>query len=132
VVFTIDFRSHVLETLEAMVAELAEKAPGICEALGCAFASEISGQFNPPAFDENCVAAVRGAAERLGYSHMSLVSGAGHDACWINRVAPTSMVMCPCVDGLSHNEAEEISPEWAEKGANVLFHAVVETAEIVE
>ena len=132
VVFTIDFRSHVLDTLEEMVAELLEAAPGICEALGCEFASEISGQFNPPAFDEDGVKAVRGAAERLGYSHMNLVSGAGHDACWINRVAPTSMVMCPCVDGLSHNEAEEISPEWAEKGANVLFHAVVETAEIVE
>jgi N-carbamoyl-L-amino-acid hydrolase len=131
-VFTVDFRSHVIETLEAMVAELMEKAPKLCEALGVEFASEIVGQFDPPAFDENCVAAVRNAAERLGYSHMNLVSGAGHDACWVNRVYPTSMVMCPCVDGLSHNEAEEISPEWAEKGANVLFHAVVETAEIVE
>ena len=47
------------------------------------------------------------------------------------RVAPTAMVMCPCVDGLSHNEAEEITPHWAEKGANVLFHAVVGTAGIV-
>ena len=131
VVFTIDFRSHVLETLEAMVAELLETAPGLCAALGCTFGSEISGQFDPPAFDQGCVAAVRGAAERLGYSHMDLISGAGHDACWINRVAPTSMVMCPCVDGLSHNEAEEITPEWALKGANVLFHAVVETAEVV-
>ena len=55
------------------------------------------------------VKAVRDAAERLGYSHRNIVSGAGHDACWINRVAPTAMVMCPCVDGLSHNEAEEIS-----------------------
>jgi N-carbamoyl-L-amino-acid hydrolase len=131
-VFTVDLRSHVLETLEAMVAELMEKAPKLCEALGVEFASEIVGQFDPPAFDAGCVAAVRNAAERLGYSHMNLVSGAGHDACWVNRVAPTSMVMCPCVDGLSHNEAEEISPEWAEKGANVLFHAVVETSEIVE
>jgi N-carbamoyl-L-amino-acid hydrolase len=131
VVFTIDFRSHVLGTLEAMVAELLEKAPGLCAALGCEFASEISGQFDPPAFDPGCVAAVRAAAERLGYSHRDIVSGAGHDACWINRVAPTSMVMCPCKDGLSHNEAEEITPEWAEKGANVLFHAVVETAEVV-
>jgi N-carbamoyl-L-amino-acid hydrolase len=131
VVFTIDFRSHVLGTLEAMVAELLEKAPGLCAGLCCDFESEISGQFDPPAFDPGCVAAVRAAAERLGYSHRDIVSGAGHDACWINRVAPTSMVMCPCKDGLSHNEAEEISPEWAEKGANVLFHAVVETAEVV-
>ena len=79
-------------------------------------------------FDPALVKTVRGAAERLGYSHMDIISGAGHDACWINRVAPTVMVMCPCVDGLSHNEAEEISPEWAAAGADVLFHAVLETA----
>ena len=66
------------------------------------------------------------------YPNSHIVSGAGHDACWISRVAPTAMVFCPCKDGLSHNEAEEITPDWAEKGANVLFHAVVETAEIVE
>jgi len=55
----------------------------------------------------------------------------GHDACWVNDVAPTAMIMCPCVDGLSHNEAEDISKEWATAGTDVLFHAVVETAEIV-
>ncbi len=42
------------------------------------------------------------------------------------------LIMCPCVDGLSHNEAEDISPEWAAAGCDVLFHAVLETAEIVE
>ena len=72
------------------------------------------------------------SAERLGYSHMNIISGAGHDACWMARVAPSTMVMCPCVDGLSHNEAENISKEWATAGADVLFHAVVETAEMVE
>ena len=73
---------------------------------------------------------VRDAADRLGYSHMDIVSGAGHDACWINKVYPTTMVMCPCKDGLSHNEAEEISKDWATAGADVLMHAVLETAEI--
>ncbi|KRS13953.1 allantoate amidohydrolase [Roseovarius atlanticus] len=131
-VFTIDFRSPDLDKLEGMVAELLEKAPALCEEIEVGFASEIVGQFNPPAFDETCVKAVRDAAERLGYSHMDIVSGAGHDACWINDVAPTAMVMCPCVDGLSHNEAEEISKDWATAGADVLMHAVVETAEIVE
>ncbi|MGY6409686.1 MAG: Zn-dependent hydrolase [Alkalilacustris sp.] len=131
-IFTVDFRSHVLETLEAMQAELLERAPGICEALGCAFSHETVGAFDPPAFDETLVARVRAAAERLGYSHMDIVSGAGHDACWVNRVAPTVMIMCPCVDGLSHNEAEEISKDWAGAGTDVLLHAVLETAEIVE
>lgn len=132
VVFTIDFRSHELDRMNGMVDRLMAEAPKLCEALDVSFEAEIVGQFDPPAFDEGCVTAVREAAERLGYSHMNIISGAGHDACWVNRVAPTAMVMCPCVDGLSHNEAEEIFPEWARAGADVLFHAVVETAEIVE
>ncbi len=132
VVFTIDIRSPDKAVLDAMKAELEAEMPGIAEALGLGIEVEATGHFDPVTFDEGCVGAVRAAAERLGYSHRDIVSGAGHDACWINRVAPTAMVMCPCVDGLSHNEAEEITPDWAEKGANVLFHAVVETAEIVE
>jgi N-carbamoyl-L-amino-acid hydrolase len=131
-VFTIDFRSPDFDKLEGMKARLEREAPKIAEALGLGIEIEEAGHFDPVTFDEGCVSAVRKAAERLGYSHRDIVSGAGHDACWINRIAPTSMVMCPCVDGLSHNEDEEISQEWAEKGANVLFHAVVETAEIVE
>ncbi|MCB2111254.1 MAG: Zn-dependent hydrolase [Defluviimonas sp.] len=131
VVFTVDFRSHLPEKLHAMEQEFYDRAPGICEGIGVGFEHKISGQFEPPAFDETCVAAVRNAAERLGYSHMDIVSGAGHDACWINDVAPTAMIFCPCVDGLSHNEAEEISPEWAAAGTDVLLHAVLETAEVV-
>lgn len=130
VVFTVDMRTHLLDKLNGMVAEFMQRAPKLCEEIGTEFSCEIVGQFDPPAFNEDCVAAVRNAAERLGYSHMDIVSGAGHDACWINDVAPTAMVMCPCVDGLSHNEAEEISKEWARAGADVLFHAVVETAGI--
>ena len=132
VVFTVDMRTHLLDKLNGMVNEFMERAPKLCEEIGVEFSCEIVGQFDPPAFDVGCVSAVRNAAERLGYSHMDIVSGAGHDACWINDVAPTAMVMCPCVDGLSHNEAEEISKEWATAGTDVLFHAVVETAEIVE
>jgi N-carbamoyl-L-amino-acid hydrolase len=132
VVFTVDFRSHLPDVIDAMLDEFYEKAPKLCAEIGVAFESEVVGQFNPPAFDETCVAAVRNAAERLGYSHRDIVSGAGHDACWVNDVAPTAMIMCPCVDGLSHNEAEEISPEWAAAGTDVLLHAVLETAQIVE
>ena len=130
-VFTVDFRSPELAVIEDMEARLRVEGHAIADQMGMEIEFEKVGGFDPVTFDENCVAAVRNAAERLGYSHMNLISGAGHDACWINRVAPTAMVMCPCVDGLSHNEAEEISPEWAAAGTDVLLHAVVETAEIV-
>ncbi|MCX8952836.1 Zn-dependent hydrolase [Ruegeria sp. NA] len=132
VVFTVDFRSPELEVITDMENRLRVAAEDIVEEMGLQIEFEKVGGFDPVKFDDDCVSAVRDAAERLGYSHTNIISGAGHDACWINRVAPTAMVMCPCVDGLSHNEAEEISKDWAAAGADVLLHAVVETAEIVE
>ncbi len=128
VVFTVDFRSPDLDVLRRMETELDEAARAIAGSLDLGIELEVVGGFDPVAFDPDCVAAVRHAAERLGHAHLDIVSGAGHDACWIARVAPTAMVMCPCVGGLSHNEAEEISPEWASAGTDVLFHAVLETA----
>ena len=107
-VFTIDIRSPEKQVLDAMDGRIREGIATICEALDIKFEIEQVGHFDPVTFDKDCVKAIRDAAERLGYSHRNIVSGAGHDACWINRVAPTAMVMCPCVDGLSHNEAEEI------------------------
>ena len=132
VVFTIDFRAPEQEIIDDMESRMREGAEKICEDLGLTMEIEQAGKFDPVKFDDDCVAAVRNAAVRLGYSHRDLVSGAGHDACWINRVAPTAMVMCPCVDGLSHNEAEEITKDWAKASTDVLFHAVVETAGIVD
>ena len=132
VVFTIDFRTPHQQVLDAMKARFEAEAPKIAEELGLGMEIEVSGHFDPVTFDPDCVSAVRNAAERLGYSHRDIVSGAGHDACWINKLYPTAMVMCPCVDGLSHNEAEDISKEWATAGADVLLHAVLETAEIVD
>jgi len=131
VVFTVDFRSPNLAVIKDMEQRLAAGAKKICDDMGLSVEIEKTGGFDPVEFDENCVHAIRSAAERLGYSHRNIISGAGHDACWVNRVAPTAMVMCPCVDGLSHNEAEDISKEWSTAGAEVLFHAVVETAEII-
>ncbi|MBY5363235.1 Zn-dependent hydrolase [Rhizobium leguminosarum] len=131
VVFTVDIRSPDKEKLDRMRAKIEAKAPEITDALGVGCSIEAIGHFEPITFDPKLVTSVREAAERLGYSHMNIISGAGHDACWAAKVAPATMVMCPCVGGLSHNEAEEISKEWAMAGADVLFHAVVETAEIV-
>ncbi len=131
VVFTVDIRSPDQKKLDGMRARIEAEAPKICAELGVGCSIEPVGHFDPVTFDPTLVARVRSAADKLGYSHMNIISGAGHDACWTARVAPSTMIMCPCVDGLSHNEAENISKEWAAAGADVLFHAVVETAEIV-
>ncbi|MBN9888772.1 Zn-dependent hydrolase [Salipiger abyssi] len=132
VVFTVDIRSPDQAKLDGMRAEIEKRAATICDEIGVGCAVEAVGHFDPVTFAPELVGNVRKAAEELGYSHMNLISGAGHDACWAAKVAPATMVMCPCVGGLSHNEAEEISKDWATAGAEVLFRAVLETAEIVE
>ena len=132
VVFTVDFRSPDQATLDGMKARFEAEAPRIVEAMGVGIEIAPVGHFDPVTFSPELTATIRQAAERLGYSHRDIISGAGHDACWTNRVAPTAMIFCPCVDGLSHNEAEDISKDWAAAGADVLFHAVIETAGIVE
>ena len=84
---------------------------------------------NPPVkFDQKCIEAVTNAATTLKYSHQQIVSGAGHDACQICRVAPTSMIFVPCAGGLSHNEQESAKPEDLEAGCNVLLQAMIKLA----
>ena len=130
-IFTIDFRHPEKSIISSMEHELRLGAEKIAQEIGLTFDMESVGGFDPVTFDPDCVTMVRNSAEKLGYGHRNIVSGAGHDACWINEVAPTAMVMCPCVGGLSHNEAEEISQKWATAGADVLLHSVLDSAEIV-
>ncbi len=83
----------------------------------------------PVAFDESCVDAVRRGAELMGYGHMDMISGAGHDAVYVSKVAPTGMIFVPCEDGISHNESESAEPADLEAGCNVLLHAMLDRAE---
>jgi N-carbamoyl-L-amino-acid hydrolase len=76
-------------------------------------------------FDAACVTAVREAAEAQGLPWRTITSGAGHDAAYIARVAPTAMIFIPCEKGISHNELERTEPEQVAAGANVLLHAVL-------
>ena len=130
-VFTVDIRSPEQGKLDAMRAEVERAAHAVAGELGLGCEIEAVGHFDPVTFDPGVVKIVRQAAG-LGVSpNKVLGGGAGHDAFWINRLYPTVMIMCPCVDGLSHNEAEEISPEWAAAGTDVLLHACLEVAEVV-
>ena len=131
VFLTCEFRHPESAVLDAMDGALRDGIASV--AARAKLEVEIKEVFNyaPVHFDAGCIDAVRRAATACGFSHRDIVSGAGHDACYLARVAPTSMIFTPCVDGVSHNEAESISPEWASAGAQVLFHAVLDKAEIV-
>ncbi|TDO95770.1 Zn-dependent hydrolase [Marinomonas balearica] len=72
---------------------------------------------------------VKAATELLGYSHMDIYSGAGHDACYMADLVPTGMIFIPCKNGISHNEIEYSSPEQCAVGANVLLHSMLQASE---
>ena len=126
--FTVDIRSPDINKLVKMENELKQMTTDICKKYKIEFEIDQIGGFDPVAFDKECLNNIRNSAKKFGYSYKNIVSGAGHDACWINTVAPSAMIMCPCVDGLSHNEAEEIKPEWAASSTNVMLHAAIASA----
>ncbi len=128
VFFSIDFRHPKEETLGRMDAAIRTAGESVARDIGLAVDIKEIWYSPPVVFDAACVAAVRGAAEGLGLGHMDIISGAGHDSCYMARVAPTAMVFVPCADGISHNEAESATPEDLASGCNVLLHAMLERA----
>ena len=82
----------------------------------------------PVAFDEQCLEAVQNAANSLGLDSRKITSGAGHDAVYVSRVAPTAMIFIPCEDGISHNEIEEAPPSALAAGCDVLLNAMISRA----
>lgn len=128
VFFTIDFRHPNDQILAGMDHELRELSKRIADEQGLEMKFEQIWHSPPVPFNKNCVDSVRKAAETSGYSHQDIISGAGHDACYISRVAPTAMVFVPCENGISHNEAENADPADLAAGCDVLFQAVVEQA----
>jgi len=126
--FSIDFRNgsdELVETMEAEIRALAARASGES---GMPISIERVSSFPAQPFDQDCIEAVRSAAAKLGYSNMPTVSGAGHDAVHVARVAPAGMIFIPCKDGISHNEIEDAKPAHITAGCNVLLHAMLTSA----
>lgn len=125
---TVDLRHPDRSSYEAMLKGLSERVATSCQVRGLQYSLECFWSAPGVEFDPACVSAVERAANELGYSSRRIVSGAGHDACNLAAVIPVSMIFVPCEGGLSHNEAEAITKEQGEMGANVLLHAMLERA----
>jgi N-carbamoyl-L-amino-acid hydrolase len=125
VMFSIDLRNHTDASVEAMAQEIREHARALSHRTGLKIDLDLVVSFNAQQFHTECVQAVRDAAISLGLSHMPVVSGAGHDAVYAARLAPTAMIFIPCKDGISHNEIEDALPEHISAGANVLLQAML-------
>ena len=126
--FSIDLRNSTDTLVDAMAAEVKAFADQVAKEHGVQVHIEMVSSYPAQLFQPECVQAVGRAAAKLGYSHMPAVSGAGHDAVYMAKLAPSGMIFIPCKDGISHNEIEDAKPEHIEAGCNVLLHAMLERA----
>ncbi|QLA83009.1 Zn-dependent hydrolase [Acidovorax sp. JMULE5] len=126
--FSIDLRNSTDALVDQMAAEVKAFADQVAQEHGVQVHIEMVSSYPAQLFQPECVEAVGRAAAKLGYSHMPAVSGAGHDAVYMAKLAPSGMIFIPCKDGISHNEIEDAKPEHIEAGCNVLLHAMLERA----
>ena len=128
--FSIDLRNVDNERLDKMDAEIRAFVEKTAKESGLSISIEQVSYFAPCPFEKGCVDAVAKGAKTFGYSSMDAVSGAGHDAVYMARLAPAGMIFVPCKDGISHNEIEDAKPEHLEAGCNVLLHAMLDRAKV--
>ncbi|MGJ7529629.1 Zn-dependent hydrolase [Variovorax sp. GB1P17] len=130
--FSVDLRNVNDELLDRMHAEILAFVERTGRETGLGVTIERVSYIPPCPFHPDCVEAVRRATDKLGYSTMDVVSGAGHDAIYAARLAPAGMIFVPCKDGISHNEIEDAQPDHLTAGCNVLLHAMLERAKRVD
>ncbi|MEG2977771.1 MAG: allantoate amidohydrolase, partial [Comamonas sp.] len=126
--FSMDLRNAADADCEAMDQDIRAVAARISQETGLPIKIDLVSSYTAQPFNADCIDAVRRGAQMLGYSHMDVVSGAGHDAVYMARLAPAGMIFIPCKDGISHNEIEDAKPEHITAGCNVLLHAMLERA----
>jgi N-carbamoyl-L-amino-acid hydrolase len=126
--FSIDLRNATDALVDQMADEVKAFAAQVAKDSGLEVKIEMVSSYSAIAFHKECVDAVSRAAKKLGYSNMPAVSGAGHDAVYMAKLAPAGMIFIPCKDGISHNEIEDAKPEHITAGCNVLLHAMLERA----
>jgi N-carbamoyl-L-amino-acid hydrolase len=129
VFFTVDFRHPDNDVLTQMDRDLRAACAGAAASQKLEAEVKEFWYFPPTPFDQRLVDAVRGAAQAQALPHEDIISGAGHDAVYMARVAPTAMIFVPCIDGISHNEVEDAKPDDLTAGCAVLLNAMLDCAD---
>ncbi len=129
--FSLDTRHGDTAQLEAMRARILARADALAAERGVTIRVAEFWRAPPTAFDPVLVDRVQAAAEARGHAWTRMPTAIYHDAVYCARAVPAALVFCPCHGGISHNEAESITPAWAGAGLEVLADAVLATARIV-
>lgn len=124
--FMIDLRHPdvaVIQSLQDQIRKIAAEKAAPCTV------EVLDNLYVPPTlFEPKVVDTIRESARDLGFEFLDMPSGAGHDAMHLNPLCPAGMIFVPCLNGVSHNEAESATPEDLAAGAQVLAEALARLA----
>jgi N-carbamoyl-L-amino-acid hydrolase len=126
--FTVDIRSWDDELALSAWENLRKDFVTVAQRRRCPLRIEETWRVEHSPFDKKLVRRVLDTADALGYQSHYMVSGAGHDASYINQICPTAMIFVPSIGGRSHVEVENTTWEDCEAGANVLLHCILQSA----
>ena len=126
VFFTVDLRHPDESVLDQMEKEYQAALPKIAAELKLELEEKRIWKSPAVKFAAPLIECVRHGAKQAGFTTREMASGAGHDAAYIARVAPTTMIFVPCLGGISHNEAESTTFDECGAGSQVLLNAVLE------
>lgn len=129
--FSIDVRHTAEDKLDALEKDLFAKLEAIAKKRNVEFSYKEKWHSRQLNFHPDIVGSLQASADALGYSSLSIQSGAGHDSCYTSKRVPTGMLFIPCKDGVSHNPAEYSSPEALADGVQTLFGAVLRYDELL-
>ena len=127
--FTVDIRSWDDDLALRAWDDLRRDFEAIAAGRGCPLRIEETWRVEHSPFDERLVRRVLENADALGYPALHMVSGAGHDASYLNQICPTAMIFVPSIGGRSHVELERTTWDDCEAGANVLLHCMLDSAD---
>jgi len=126
--FTLEFRSASGEVLTALDSELLALAEDVARTRGLSFLSKVMDATEPVAVPARILDILKEECRRLGYPHLTLASGAGHDAQIMSSLTEAGMIFIPSPDGNSHSPEESVRWEDLEIGANLLLAALLRLA----
>lgn len=131
VTFYIDIRHPDLGALDAIETGIAAALRHAADEAGCTITIDRIFDMEPARFADALIDCIEDVAAARGVARKRVVSGAFHDALFINRIAPTAMIFVPCREGVSHNAREFVEPEFCVTGADILLHSTLQAMETI-
>ncbi len=122
--FTVDVRSYDDSIVDELVTHVDREVENACEREGTDYELEEIWRIPHTEFSPMVVEAALEATQEMDISYRTIISGAGHDASYLNDLTETGMLFVPSVDGKTHNEAEYTEWDDAVNGAKVYAETV--------